>query len=191
MRVKLTSVADPNDLSFSSQITQLAERIEDEFRERLFLSVPPGKADYFKDNPPADWSKVQDKFPGVTADIVDAGWCLGIDRSTAAVYHLMRVMEYGVRRLAKRLRLPPNLEHRPWGDILREARTAIGNMPYVTTKQRNKRDRYSEAALHLNSVKDAWRNPTMHSKRRYTEEEAEAIYANVRSFMNHLADKVF
>ena len=117
--------------------------------------------------------------------------CLGVGRPTAAVYHLMRVMEFGIRRLAKRLKLAKRLEHKSWGDILGAARTAIAAMPYTTTKDKSRRDRYSEVVAHLNNVKDAWRNPAMHSKRRYGQDEAEAIFGNVKTFMNHLATKVF
>jgi hypothetical protein len=46
--------------------------------------------------------------------------------------------------------------------------------------------RFSEAMAHLNNVKDAWRNPTMHSRRRYNQEEAEAIFANVKTFVTFL-----
>jgi hypothetical protein len=172
-------------------LKELRERIDDELNDRILMYVASDKAKFFLEKPPPFGGNVQDKFSGITGDIVDAGWCLGIGRASAAVYHLMRVMEFGVRRLAKRLKLPKRLEHKPWGDILGAARTAINALPYITTKERNRRDRYSETVAHLNSVKDAWRNPTMHSKRRYTQEEAEAIYVNVKTFMNYLADKVF
>ena len=44
---------------------------------------------------------------------------------------------------------------------------------------------------HLNNVKDAWRNPTMHSKHRYTQEEGQTILDNVTAFITHLANRVF
>lgn len=178
------------DLCLAAQITNLSERIEDDFRDRMFLFVALEKAALFKDDPVPFGTKVKERFPNVSADIEDARWCLGIERSTAAVYHLMRVVEFGIRRLAKRLRLPTHLEHKPWGDILKAARTATAALPYTSTKERNRRDRCSEAIAHLNTVKDAWRNPTMHAKRRYSPEEAEAIYASVKTFMNYLADNL-
>ena len=42
----------------------------------------------------------------------------------------------------------------------------------------------------LPAVKDAWRNPTMHVRIDYTEEQALDIYGNVRGFMQHLATRL-
>jgi hypothetical protein len=51
----------------------------------------------------------------------------------------------------------------------------------------DKRDAWSESHSHLYHVKQAWRNGTMHPKKTYTQEEAEAVFAAVRVFMRHLA----
>lgn len=39
----------------------------------------------------------------------------------------------------------------------------------------------------LISIKQAWRNPSMHIERRFPKEEAEEIFAAVRTLMQHLA----
>jgi hypothetical protein len=42
----------------------------------------------------------------------------------------------------------------------------------------------------LNATKDAWRNPTMHIEKKYTEEEAETIFFAVRSLMKRLVSRM-
>lgn len=42
----------------------------------------------------------------------------------------------------------------------------------------------------MTSVKDAWRNSTMHIERRYTDEEAEHILSAVRSFLKKIARRL-
>ena len=41
--------------------------------------------------------EVNDKFPSAAFDIDEAGKCLAIGRSTAAVFHLMRALETAIR----------------------------------------------------------------------------------------------
>ncbi len=174
-----------------ASVKDLGDLVDDELKDRMFMFVPTDQARFLAQESPPFGEPVREKFPGVTGDVMDASRCLGVGCPTAAVYHLMRVVEFGIRKLSKRLKLPKGLENRPWGIILQAANGAIQALPYTTTRERGRRDRYSEATAHLNNVKDAWRNPTMHSKRRYNQEEAEAIYANVRTFMIYLADKAF
>ena len=176
--------------ALATSLKNLGDLIHDQLNDRILMFIETQKVKYFQNESAPFGLLSQDKFPEAAGDISDASRCLGVGCPTAAVYHLMRVMEVGIRRLAKRLKLPKHLEHKTWGEILGSARAAIAAMLYTTIPEKNKRDIYSETVAHLNNVKDAWRNPTMHARRRYTEEEAEAIYANVRTFMNHLAEKV-
>jgi hypothetical protein len=46
---------------------------------------------------------------------------------------------------------------------------------------------FAEAAAQIGHIKHAWRNPTMHVDRKYTEEEAKEVMQAVKSFMRHLA----
>src|SRR5260370_1067933 len=99
-------------------------------------------------------------------------------RGTATVYHLMRVMEYGLVKLTGKLGVAiPDIEHKTWGEILNPIDMAVGTLPKKTKEQ----EAFSEAALHLRQVKNAWRDPTMHNRRRYDIEEATAIFQNVKT----------
>jgi hypothetical protein len=177
-----------------NQFGHLEDLIKDELANKLFIVIPTQRARYCPEpverrrrTSPLFGKAVQNKFPKLTADIVDAGWCLGIERSTAAVYHLMRIMEFGIKRIAKRLKIDKrSVERKTWGQIFSVINKTIAALPYSTAREKDRRDKYSEAMVHLNNVKDAWRNQTMHSGRRFTQEEAEAIFASVKTFINYL-----
>jgi len=49
---------------------------------------------------------------------------------------------------------------------------------------------YSEALSDLRSVKNAWRNPTMHFTRDYEEEDAKKILDRTEAFMVHIAKRL-
>jgi hypothetical protein len=124
--------------------------------------------------------EVEDAFPSAVEDISEAGNCIAFSRYTAGVFHLMRAMECAVQRLSEALEIPD--VDREWGKLLSDMEAKIKAMAKGDAK-----DSWSESHAHLYHVKQAWRNKTMHPKKTYTEEEAEAVWAAVRSFMRHLA----
>jgi hypothetical protein len=137
---------------------------------------------------------VYNKFTEMSKDIAAANKCLALDLPSAAVFHLMRVTEAGICRLAKRLKVPQRkVKHKTWDTILREingAISALSTLPSLSPKKRKLRDRAAEATAHLNNVRIAWRNPVMHSERLYDSAEAEDIFQNVKAFTNYLAAEV-
>ena len=54
-------------------------------------------------------------------ELDEAAKCLALGRSTAAVFHLMRAMEVGIRSVARCLGIPDPLKpaERNWGSILK------------------------------------------------------------------------
>lgn len=49
---------------------------------------------------------------------------------------------------------------------------------------------YAQAASHLGILKDAWRNYTMHLRGKFTQEEAEQVFNNVRGFMQKISGRI-
>jgi hypothetical protein len=129
------------------------------------------------------------RFPSTSDDIEEAGKCLGMGRNTAAAFHLMRVLEVALRRLAAALNV--TITNPSWDAILdkcdremkarRDARSPgwLRDEPFFT-----------EAAALLRNIKFAWRNPTMHIERRYNDEEAREVWDAARAFMRHLATEL-
>jgi hypothetical protein len=80
----------------------LLEAVESELTLRRFAFVPVSRA-LKLDNIDKDWADVQEEFPTAKADIRDAVECYALDKHRACIFHLMRVSEHGLRRLARRL----------------------------------------------------------------------------------------
>jgi hypothetical protein len=128
---------------------------------------------------------VTDVYPQLTFDIVEAGNCLALDRSTACVFHLMRIMELGVQKLGSKLNVPL-VNESVWQKIMDQVNSRITAMPEKPAAKKRAKERYAEIAGHLYHVKVAWRNPVMHPKRTYTPEEAEQLFNSVKMFMEVL-----
>lgn len=132
-------------------------------------------------------------FQSAQRDSEEAGKCLAFDRGTACVFHLMRVMEVGLRALAASLndpRLDPK-RNPSWDSILKKCDEELAKPLKDRAPEWRQDDAFfSIAAAQLHAVKDAWRNPTMHVERHYDPEEAEDVWNAVRAFMRHLAKRL-
>jgi hypothetical protein len=106
----------------------------------------------------------------------------------------MRIMEIGLRAMARSLGIPDPTKgwERNWGSMLRaikgamDARIAANSVPWRPGDQ----EIFDEAYAQADSVRLAWRNPTMHVEKTYTDEKADDIYHLVRGYMRTLADRL-
>lgn len=159
-------------------------RLTDEMQQTHFISISADKAKFFSEIN-LFGAEVGKRFPNATTDIEEAGKCLALGRTTAAVFHLMRVMEKGLQSFAARLNVS-RIQDTNWQTILDQATSEVKKLPNTTTKERRKIAKYHSVLAHLSSVKTAWRNEVMHPKDTYTEEQAEDIFNHVRAFMREL-----
>jgi hypothetical protein len=186
-RLAATKVKGYTTEEMSSSLRDLQSRIEDQLQSRHFLFVQPAKVEYFH-SPSLFGQQVNDKFAAAISDIQDAGTCLAVGLGTSAVMHLMRVTEVGLKALAASLKIP----YAPsWESYLRQIQTRI-DAKHKTKGVQWKRDEkfYRDVSGDLLTVKQAWRNPTMHIDRRYSPQEAEEVLRAVRALMQRLAMKL-
>jgi hypothetical protein len=127
-------------------------------------------------------------FSRATDDIEEAAQCIAFDRSTACVFHLMRVLELGMYALADNLSVPNIQEN--WHNAIEQIEKAVRALPHGTPDEKTDQQFYSDVAAHLFNVKDAWRNRTAHAGHVYTESKAVQIFENTRSFMRTLSTRV-
>lgn len=175
-------------------LRELREGIKDLFRKRHFLEIGPTEKRFYEENPFGQ--SAVDKFPSAKFDMVEAGKCYALDRWTASVFHLMRVLEVGLKTMAVKLEVFDPAKP-SWESIIRRCETAIGEFSSDSHGQpwKQERDFYSEAATDFRFFKDPWRNHTSHvgdpSKGvdKYTKDEAQDILSHVKSFMEHLAKR--
>lgn len=163
---------------------ELRNRISDEIKCRMYLAMSEEEAAQYK-NPYPFGIEVEDKFPRASEDIHEAAKCIATGRSTACVFHLMRVMEMSVQQIAKRLGILATRD-KTWQKILDELNAPINALPQKTRAQKEKKKRYAQAHAYLFTVKLAWRNEVMHPKATYTEEEARNVMDTVRAFVRYL-----
>jgi hypothetical protein len=163
-------------------IKELHGRLIDELEDQVFLAVPGEMTDYYRQKEPPFGVLVQATFPQMVEDISESSKCLALRRATAAVFHLMRVMELGVHAFGTAVGITL-VEEKVWQVILDGINKKIKAMEAKQARTKV----LAEAASHLYNVKVAWRNEVMHPKQTYTAEEAENIFANVKTFINDLA----
>ena len=172
--------------SLSELLVELSRRVQDQCSTRLFFFVPSDQAPYYTAEQPFG-EKVTDVFPHTSYDIAEAGKCIALDRSTAAVFHLMRVVEAAVRDIAGKLGATYSHDW-TWGQILGAMKTAIDALPKKTPDEQKRRNKFEEAHVHLRSVKIAWRDPTMHVASDYDVDTAKRIYQHADALMRSLAE---
>ncbi len=166
-------------------INELNRRITDELKTRFVFVLPSSKASFYNPKKPIFGKEVADTFNNMNEDISEAGNCFAVGRYTACVFHLMRVMEKGVQKFAAKVDIAPSVTYNDeWQTILNAIRTKIGSL--YSKHSDPDRVKYESVLGHLETVKIAWRNPTMHPKATYTEEEAKALLDAVKIFMKDL-----
>ncbi len=183
---------DARGWSFANRsIFDAAKRLRDELSNAKVFAVSPEMVKYFA--PLLFGEAVKVNFDSASRDIEDAGKCLALGQGTACVFHLMRVMETGLRALGKSLN-DPTLDPRrnpSWEAILKKCDDELLK-PLKDRSAQWKADEpfYSKSTANLRAVKNAWRNPTMHVEINYEPDEAEDVFNAVRGFMRQLATKL-
>lgn len=184
-----------------SECAHVADGICDELSKRIFFTVTPERRNYVE-NPAFIGKAVCDAFPSALNDIYEAGNCLGADCNTAAVFHLMRLVEWGLRALCVHLGLRNakrgkgrriSISYVDWETMLNQLQ------PLVDTKiEKLKRGKakqvaqefYYPALQDIRAIRDAWRNHLMHARRSYSSEEAEVICGHVKNLMSRLVKRM-
>jgi hypothetical protein len=90
--------------------------------KQCFLELRSDKIDFLRQSKPLFGDNFALKFPSAAFDLDEAGKCLAFERPTAAVFHLMRLMEIGLKATARCLGIPDPIKarERNWGEILRK-----------------------------------------------------------------------
>jgi hypothetical protein len=166
-----------------------------ELKRQTFLHVPNTLAAYL-DNDRLLGDQVWEAFPKARTDVKDAGNCLAADCNTAAVFHLMRVSEHGLRRVAQKLRVtlthkaaPQPIEYADWHKVVAGIRNKITTLRALGSSRRKDRQLtfYSDIADQCEYLKDIWRNPVSHTRTSYNASEAMGVKIRVSDFMNRIA----
>lgn len=167
-----------------------------ELEASYFLMILPGRRLFFEQPQPFG-EEVAQRFANANKDIAAASRCFALDEWTACVFHLMRVLEIGLRDLARHLRVRiitnrgkvKPIDYAQWADILRPLSKAVENIGQAanTPAKKRRHEYYSRLAGDFSHFKDAWRNHVMHAREPYDERDADTVYTSVSRFMQSLA----
>ncbi|MFZ3374959.1 MAG: hypothetical protein WA183_05350 [Chthoniobacterales bacterium] len=166
----------------------LNREIRYEMCSELFLHVPAKDSEYYMQPEPLFFDGFRDTFPSAISDVQEAGKCLALERPTACIFHLMRIMEAGLKALARKMNIP----YAPsWEGYLRQIKEKLEiDWKDKAPEWKAEEEFYRESAAHLSAVKIAWRNPTMHIVKTYSYDESKEVFGAVRGLMRHLATKL-
>ena len=182
-----------NAEELDAKIDSIQSVARNELNSRKFLYVPKELAEYY-DNKSICGSLVAEKFPKAVPDIIEAGNCYALGRPTACVFHLMRVIPYGMSVLAKKLKVKYGapIESLEWGSIITPIDKAVRLLQQQARSKKRAADQkyYSEVVSHLYFCKDAWRNHVSHGHDPYDMPKAKSVMDHVGLVMSLLADRM-
>lgn len=159
-----------------------------------FAHVYPNVQKYFEQEQ-LFGAAVYASFPEAQRDIKDAGNCIAAELYTASVFHLMRTAEYGLRALARKVRVkithkgkPQPLETAAWDKVINAIKCRL-NSAHALKPSARRTDKirfYSDLADRCSFVKDLWRNDVMHTRAHYEIQDTLAAFERVKGFMQLL-----
>lgn len=140
-------------------------------------------------------------FPSAVEDIKEAGNCIAVDCGTASVFHLMRGVEWGLRAFCvdlgllttphKKLDIP--IEFSQWEKILDhlhpEIEKKVNAFPVGQSKQ-EAQEFYYGLYFDIKGFKNAFRNHVSHTRKSYSQKEADVVLDYVRRFFILLSTMV-
>lgn len=192
--------------TLQAELRHVREGLMRDASERKFLRVALKHYDYV-DQDALFGADVYDAFQSARQDIREAGNCLAADCNTAAVFHMMRAVEWGLRAFCrdvglnrifkeldkatgKRTYIP--IEYATWDKILGQLHGAIKTKVSTLKRSRDKQkaqEFYYGVHQEVEGLKDAFRNHVMHARREYTAHDADAIFDHVKRVMTMLATR--
>ncbi len=155
------------------------------------LLIPSERRSLYEQKRPLFGDQAAAQFPDAARDIEAAGRCIALDEWTAAVFHLMRVLEKGLHSLATELQIPmaANVELENWKNIIDQIEKKIRDLeqlPKSPIKSETLKV-YAQMASNFWYFKEAWRNHVSHSRATYDERAALNVFSHTRIFMDELA----
>jgi hypothetical protein len=130
-------------------------------------------------------------FPNASFEVEESCKCLALGRYTAAVFHAMRMLEIGIRALAKRLDIPDPTRpsEKNWSKVLGAIEERINALwPAPTRMPKTDGTAFEALFATLDAVKNPWRNATMHVETIYAPHEALHIVRCAGYFMRLLSE---
>jgi hypothetical protein len=184
-------------------IREVRKDIIRELEQETFIYVPKNNAREIM-NSVEDWSIIMGHFHSVKTDVDHHHDCFAVEKNDASVFHLMRVVEWGLRafcvhmgfrNIKSKIKASGKVEFTPieysvWEPMLNQIQKRVDSklekMKRGSAKQKAQ-EFYVPLLQDLRAFKDAWRNHVMHNRTSYTREDVLSVASHVRRFMLALA----
>lgn len=179
-----------NDPRIEQEARTLREALDDDLDERkIFFPSEEKYAAITGMGKQYNFTLIHQNLPDAHYELIQAQYCYVADNDTACAYHAMGAAEYGLRALAKRLRIPRH-KQATWGQLIKNLRVKLEKMQgkIKTTRRNQELDLYSQLLDQCAFFNEHWRKHIAHLPPRYT--SAEALNALTRSleFVKLLAE---
>jgi hypothetical protein len=173
-----------------TRIKVLRDAFNDDLEEQKIFIPDQNKAERYNQEFPFG-EKVFNAFHDARRDVKGAADCYATDNDTACVFHCMRAAEYGLKALAKRLRVSKKkIDKLQWGPIIRDLRRKSEELHQRKVKPSPNREQqleYYQAAIDKCSYFNNMRDDAMHGRGHYDDADASRALTNVEEFLQLLA----
>lgn len=184
--VNTVNTLGPRDEAVSREIHELQRRISEELEARTFKWIPEEKAAYLK---PVRTLWLM-SYGELRVEVDSARRCYAYGENTACVFHLMRVVDWGLRRVADSLGIA--YEARNWSGIGKAIQDKM------ELKHKDKSDDwkkaepfYAQILTDIQALSRGHRNPALHEIGvRYDEREAHHLLTVVEGFIRHVLTNI-
>jgi hypothetical protein len=183
----------------SSSLITVKSSILHSLQKKKLLRVSPDRFEFAEEDALFGHA-VKNQFPSAGRDVKAAGDCFAAECSAAAVFHLMRVAEVGLRSLVRDRRVPlagKQLAEKDWSQVLKKLEVAVFQLRAAPTNKWGGaefiKDRqiafYNDLLQELRSFDDAWKTHVSNPGAAvfYERDQAGEILRHVRAFMQKLA----
>lgn len=193
LRGSIETATWDNRESVTNLCVEFVHSLTDGLGENVFLYIKSDRRTFYEQPEPPFGPQVEDLFPNAKLDISHAARCIAFDEWTACVFHLMRVLEHGLRYVANDigLTMSPELDEQ-WKTLIDRMLSEISKLEGKpkTPEKAEQLKFYSTVGLDLRNFKNAWRNDVSHSRETYDERQAMAVWDQVRRFMQAIAVRI-
>jgi hypothetical protein len=179
------------------EIRVLRETFETDLQKVYFHHYDPNRV-VLLNTIKGQWLRIFFKFNSMEQPITCAIDCYALGLYNGCVFYLMNVMEAAVHKFGKKLGVNliqkspgKRIRELNWENILNELTPRLKTLPQNTVKQKRLFEKYSTMQAFLYSIKDAWRNPTLHPRDDgYNASETLNIINQVKSFLSELSESL-
>jgi hypothetical protein len=170
-----------------SRFDDLSRVIESELETRLLYSVTVEKTQYCDPHWLED-TPILVNFPSAFREFQCAGRCYAFDECTAAVFHLMRAIDSGLRLVYESL--GETYDARNWDGIAKKIEAEMSKKHQDRSQDwKAKEPFYAGVLTDIRSISRAHRNPALHDiERKYSDTDAKYLIEVAKAFMLHLAE---